>query len=103
MKKANYAKKETIIDQVNEKLAEIIDNIPVTTETNHNLCSEEDIEQTTKMVAVMLLNHEIRAIMHGAFIEQTWKTHYKEEIETAKRKGLLPKVEIIVHGNEVMN
>jgi hypothetical protein len=62
---------------------------------------EEDIE---RMASAMMLIPELHIIMMGYFFGQTWKnTRYGQEIEEAKRKGTTPKVEIIVHGNEVMN
>ena len=61
-----------------------------------------DIE---RMVSGMILLPEVCAILLGQFIDLTIDKgrSYREKLEKAKRKGTMPRVEILVYGNEVMN
>lgn len=57
-------------------------------------------ELIARMAAAMLLVPGLYWRLAGQFLDMTWRdqSDYGLEIEEAKRKGTLPKVEIIVHG-----
>jgi len=56
-------------------------------------------ELIARMAAAMLLVPDLYWRLAGQFTDMTWgdQSDYGPEIDEAKRKGTLPKVEIIIH------